>query len=83
MSGHEIDREYGIPVIELWHPGNSEVTCCMCGQEDLNRWGIPVDSETALIVGNDFEGDWGSKPVCEACYNRHQAGEFVGEDTRY
>lgn len=59
------------------------IVCCMCGEDAPNKWGIPIDSETALIVGNDFDGDWGSKGVCESCYNRHQAGEFTGQDTRF
>jgi hypothetical protein len=75
------DDKPQVVIINLWE--RCIDTCCMCGQPALNRWGIPVDSETALIVGNDFQGEWGSKGCCESCYNRHQAGEFVGEYPRF
>ena len=60
-----------------------QITCSICGACDQCRWGIPVDSETAQIVGNDFEGDWGGVPVCELCHSRHANGEFVGEYPRF
>lgn len=59
------------------------VTCCICGEATEPRWGIPVDAFTALIVDNDFEGDWGSRPACERCYGLHALGFWVGEDTRF
>lgn len=59
------------------------VTCCICGVATEMKWGIPVDAQTVLIVDNDFEGDWGNRPVCENCYKLHALGFFVGEDTRF
>lgn len=72
-----------VEVLELWFVRNSEIVCCICGEMDLCRWGIPVSSETGLIIANDSEEDWGSKPACESCWKRHESGEFVGQDTRF
>lgn len=57
--------------------------CCICGKHDLSRWGVPIAMDTALIVANDYEGEWGAKPACENCYQKHASGEFVGHDPRY
>ena len=65
-------------IIDLWAAQNAAVACCICGREDSNRWGIPVNSETAQVVANDFSGDWGCRPACQSCHDRHAAGEFVG-----
>lgn len=69
--------------IRLWDPALEEITCCLCGQPDEHRWGIPVDSETALVVANDFQGDWGCKPACRHCYAKHEKGAFVGTYPKY
>lgn len=63
-------------VIDLFAVSNTAITCCVCGSEDFNRWGIPFDSETGEIVANDFEGDWGSKPACERCFKLHESGRL-------
>jgi len=55
----------------------------MCGVETPTRWGLPVDSETAQIVANDFEGEWGGIPACRECWERHERGEFVGEYPKF
>jgi hypothetical protein len=57
--------------------------CCICGEWDLSKWGVPIDMETALIVANDFEGDWAGKPACQKCWAKHEVGEFVGQYPRF
>lgn len=70
-------------VIDLWRLADSEVTCCLCGQEAPHRWGIPVDSEVGQVVANDYRGEWGCKPACESCWSKHAQGEFVGTWPRF
>lgn len=60
-----------------------EVTCCICGRVDVSRWGVPVDTATALIAANDFSGDWAAKPACEECWKKHDAGLFVGHEPTF
>ena len=79
MFGEARRRERMI-VIDLSVP---TITCCVCGDVDLNRWGIPIDSETALICGNDFTGEWGVKPACRRCYEVHDNGGLVGHDPAF
>lgn len=62
-------------IIDLWPIW---VTCCICGRHCPSTHGVPIDSETAEIVANDFEGEWGGNPACEECHDRHAQGEFVG-----
>ena len=69
-----------VTIIDLWP---IEVKCCICGAVVLGKFGIPVDSETAEIVANDFEGEWGCVPACKACHDRHAEGEFVGEYPKF
>lgn len=59
------------------------VTCCVCGCAADPRQGVPISMDTGLIVANDYDGDWAGKPCCEACYDRHQAGELTGHDPYY
>lgn len=59
------------------------IQCCICGIICDPGWGVPISMDTALIVANDYAGDWGSKPCCERCYHRHEAGEFVGTYPRH
>lgn len=66
-----------VEIIDL-HPITH--TCCICGQEDLSRWGVPIDSGTGLVVANEFTGDWCGKPACRDCWRRHDNGELVGHD---
>jgi hypothetical protein len=82
-SGHDgLPRRevFRMIVIDLHVP---TITCCICGATDLSKWGVPIDADTALIAPNDFEGDWGAKPVCRDCWKRHDEGEFVGHDPAY
>ena len=67
-------------VIYLNYP---TATCCVCGEDCLSLWGLPVSSETGEIVANDFEGEWGGVPACQSCWSRHEHGEFVGSYPRY
>lgn len=69
-----------VSIIDLY---SQWTQCCICGIDCPSTHGIPVDSETAEIVSNDFDGDWGGKPACESCHDRHAAGEFVGMYPRY
>ena len=69
-----------VVVIDLYPP---MAICCVCGKWDLSKWGVPVSAETALIVANDFEGDWGGKPACEDCWRKHDAGGLVGVDPKF
>jgi hypothetical protein len=57
--------------------------CCICGEWDLSKWGVPISSDTGLIVGNDFDGEWGGNAACRECWAKHEAGEFVGLDPKY
>lgn len=73
------DERTTVTVIDLYPPG---AYCCICGEWDLSRWGVPVD-DTGLIVANDYEGEWGAKPACERCWREHEAGMHVGTDPRF
>jgi hypothetical protein len=80
LSGRDGYGELSPEVIHLQYP---MATCCICGNDDLLRWGVPIDTETALIVANDFEGDWAAKPACRECWSKHDAGQFVGHDPAF
>lgn len=67
-------------VVDMWVP---TVNCCICNAESENRWGIPVDSETAEITSNESDRDWGAVPACRECFERHERGEFVGTYPRF
>jgi hypothetical protein len=69
-----------VAIIDLYP---ATITCCICGKIELNRWGVPVSAETALICANDFDGDWGTKPACKECWEKHDAGHFIGHDPKY
>lgn len=69
-----------VTVIDLFP---AHACCCICGEWDLSRWGVPIDMETGLIVANDFEGDWAAKPACEECWRKHESGAFVGTEPHY
>lgn len=59
------------------------VICCICGVECENKWGVPIDAETALICDNDHAGKWGAKPACKQCHEKHAGGHFVGHDPEF
>lgn len=69
-----------VNVIDLQCP---MATCCICGEVDVSFWGVPIDTETALICANDYDGDWAAKPACKQCWEKHDAGQFVGHDPAY
>ena len=61
-------------------------TCCICGEMDLSRWGVPIAMDgpmVGLIVSNDYDGDWAAKPACRKCWAEHEDGDFVGHDPAY
>lgn len=68
---------------EIIYMSYPSAICCICGKEDLSKWGIPIDMETALVCSNDFEGDWAAKPACHECWTKHGEGQLVGHDPRY
>jgi hypothetical protein len=72
-----------IEVIDIFPPWTAPIICCVCGKEDVNQWGIPIDMETALIADNDFEGEWAGKPACRDCFMLHAIGFFVGTYPRF
>ena len=59
------------------------IICCICGNVDLNKWAVPISAETALICPNDYQGNWGCKPVCRECWEKHDAGQFIGHDPAF
>lgn len=67
-------------VIYLQYP---TAVCCICGITTVSQWGIPVSSETAEIVANEFSGEWGAVPACRECHDRHAVGEYVGSYPRF
>lgn len=53
--------------------------CTVCGEETPAAWGLPVWN--GLIVANDWPGEWGGVPACEACWEQHERGELVEHPT--
>lgn len=53
-----------------------EDRCQICdGEMDFmvdGGYGLPISTETGLIVPNCFVGDWGNTPCCWSCYALHQ-----------
>lgn len=66
-------------LIHLWSTDLAVIECCICGEADLNRWGLPFCLDTGELVSNDFEGDWGGKPACRVCFAKHANGELTEE----
>ncbi len=81
LPSYEATTPDGNRVLVIHLPPLLSEVCRMCGRETLPGWGLAIDSKTVLIVADDFAGEWGSVPCCEACYERR--AEFVGQDTRY
>lgn len=69
-----------ITIIDLVQPS---AQCCICGEWDHNRWGIPISLETALVISNDSDEDWAGKPACQSCWTKHDNGELVGVDPNF
>lgn len=62
--------------ISLWGgSGTRPIECNICGCEWESGWGVPVWN--GVRVANDWPGEWGGVPVCEPCFHRHAAGEFI------
>lgn len=55
------------------------IQCAMCGREDGSHWGLPVCSETGVIIANDDPRDWGAIPACRDCWAAHEHDAFVGQ----
>ena len=70
-------------VSEIIHIQYHVATCCICGKDDASRWGVPIATDTALIVSNDYAGEYTSKPACRVCWQKHGEGKFVGHDTTF
>jgi hypothetical protein len=79
-TGKYLYRGHEVTVINL---NERSSFCCLCGKEDLARWGVPVDDITGAVVANDYEGEWGGKPACEECWKAHEGGAFVGQQPRF
>lgn len=62
------------------------VECSLCGIETPWQWSVPVYNGD--VVSNDFP-DWmyerhgGNQSVCEACFNKHAAGQIPTCDAIY
>ena len=69
--------------IEIINLSPTSITCCICGEVDMSRWSVPINSVTGLICSNDFKGEWGAKPVCHKCWVEHNAGQFIGCEPRF
>ena len=67
-------------VIDLWLP---TAQCCICGEWDISKWGVPISSETGLIIGNDSEEEWAANSACKKCWALHEEGQFVGLDPKF
>lgn len=79
-----MSSRHDVNIIDLnFEYRQDSITCRLCGRMCDPGHGVPVDSETAQVVGNDFQGEWGGIPCCPRCYDRHQAGEFVGEYPKF
>jgi len=50
-----------VAVIDLWPIVED---CCICGAPS-RKSGIPMYED--LILPNDWDGEWGGKPACDAC----------------
>ncbi len=70
-------------IIEVIDLNPKYARCCICGEWDFSKWGVPISMATVLIVANDFEGDWGGKPACRDCWAKHEVGEFVGDEPKF
>lgn len=57
--------------------------CWACGDETPARWGLPIRSDTAELADNDYEGDWGGVPACEACWRAHAEGLLTEASLRW
>lgn len=77
LSGRDGYGDFSPEIIYLQYP---MATCCICGEIDVSRFGVPIATDTALIAANDYDGDWAAKPACRVCWKKHDDGQFVGHD---
>lgn len=68
-----------IEVVELW-PRWAE--CWACGADTPCHWGLPIDT-CAVLVPNDYEGEWGGVPACRECYEAHAQGILTADTLAY
>ena len=56
--------------------------CFLCGQEcGGDNCGVPTFNGD--VVSNDWNGEWGSKPVCQECFDKHADGRVPTFDHLY
>lgn len=53
-----------VVVIELWPHTDF---CCVCEQEVLTRYGLPMYEDEILPA--DWPGEWGGFAACKRCYD--------------
>ena len=59
---------YGPPQVEIINIGYPWAVCSICGCDTELRWGIPISTETAMVIDNDSDEDWAGKPACYECF---------------
>jgi hypothetical protein len=55
--------------------------CVACGEPSSGFHGLPIFNGD--IVSNDWPGEWGGVPCCEACYEKHLRGGMPTADHLY
>ncbi len=80
MTDQVIRKGKWFPMCEVLeiNMNNRSSQCCICGEFDEGRWGIPVDL-CGRIVSNDYIGEWSAKPACRECFAEHEKGKHVGQ----
>lgn len=71
-----------ILLIRMQSPGyESDMPCPGCGGRASPFHGLPVFNGD--IMSNDWPGEWGGAPACEACFEKHLRGELPTADRLY
>lgn len=83
VGGRLVDTRESALVYEVVDLHSICSVCSTCGVETESRWGLPISSTTGQIVENEFDGEWGAIPACQACHDDHALGAFVGEYPKY
>lgn len=78
IKAQEGVAEVEYTIIDIYPPYLAEIKCCVCGTETINKWGLPVSSDTVEIVANDYNGEWGMRSACYNCWKDHDNGLLVG-----
>ena len=55
--------------------------CTACGRPSSPFHGLPVFNGD--VMSNDWQGEWGGVPCCEACFENHERGEMQTHDAMY